>query len=198
MDYSVSSQTSLSSTQCKNSGKIKSKAAREKARRDRLKERFISLANLINPDDPKCDKASILVDAIGTIKSLKQENEQLKKMNKFLEEKVDTNEKEKSYSQFQQGLIIGSNNNNNTRAGATPFDRGLEWCSLCRDFCSTGGMGDGGPSLDFSESVISEIANPIKGSTEKQDTDLQGQELCPEWSVMESTTNDPLDSTNAA
>jgi len=40
---------------------------------------------LINAEDPKVDKASILADTIRSFKSLKEENDQLKQLNKFLE-----------------------------------------------------------------------------------------------------------------
>lgn len=80
--------------------KIKTKAAREKARREKLNERwvlnksvrshsfpsrFTCLANLSNPEDPKTDKASILMDTIRSMKALRLENDQLKQLNKFLE-----------------------------------------------------------------------------------------------------------------
>lgn len=64
------------------------KAKREKARREKMNRRFAALSQLSNPEDPKTDKASILLDTLVTLKSLKMENDQLKQLNKFLEVRI--------------------------------------------------------------------------------------------------------------
>lgn len=46
------------------------KADREKLRRDRLNEQFLELGNTLDPERPKNDKATILVDAIQMLKDL--------------------------------------------------------------------------------------------------------------------------------
>lgn len=61
------------------------KARREKARREKMNRRFETLAQMSNPEDPKSDKASILLDAVVALKSLIKERDQLKQVNKYLE-----------------------------------------------------------------------------------------------------------------
>ncbi|WOL10818.1 transcription factor bHLH121 [Canna indica] len=46
------------------------KADREKLRRDRLNEQFLELGNILDPDRPKNDKATILDDTIQMLKDL--------------------------------------------------------------------------------------------------------------------------------
>ncbi|RAL39737.1 hypothetical protein DM860_003270 [Cuscuta australis] len=46
------------------------KADREKLRRDRLNEQFAELGSILDPDRPKNDKASIIVDTIQMVKEL--------------------------------------------------------------------------------------------------------------------------------
>lgn len=54
------------------------KADREKLRRDRLNEQFVELGNTLDPDRPKNDKATILVDTIQVLKDLTAEVNRLK------------------------------------------------------------------------------------------------------------------------
>ncbi|XVF59774.1 hypothetical protein PTKIN_Ptkin07bG0303000 [Pterospermum kingtungense] len=54
------------------------KADREKLRRDRLNEQFLELGNTLDPDRPKNDKATILVDTIQILKDLTAEVSRLK------------------------------------------------------------------------------------------------------------------------
>eukprot|EP00210_Caulerpa_lentillifera_P003206 g3063.t1 len=88
--------------------KVRTKAAREKARREKMNERFSCLANMSNPDDPKTDKASILMDTIRAFKSLQLENDQLRQLNKFLEERVTFYEKERNLAFYQQSLMFNA------------------------------------------------------------------------------------------
>ncbi|KAI0529226.1 hypothetical protein KFK09_001773 [Dendrobium nobile] len=67
----------------------KSKACREKMRRDRLNERFLELSSILDPGKlPKSDKAGILSDAARVLAQLKSEAEQLKEANKKLQETI--------------------------------------------------------------------------------------------------------------
>ncbi|TKY67771.1 dimerization protein [Spatholobus suberectus] len=54
------------------------KADREKLRRDRLNDQFVELGNIIDPDRPKNDKATILGDAIQLLKDLTSQVSKLK------------------------------------------------------------------------------------------------------------------------
>lgn len=84
----------------------KSKACREKARRERINERFQELAKLCDPEEPKTDKASILSEGIKLITQLKLENGQLRQLNKYLEERIGHNEKEKGQMLYHQSLML--------------------------------------------------------------------------------------------
>eukprot|EP00873_Tetraselmis_striata_P013107 jgi/Tetstr1/433371/TSEL_022656.t1 len=81
-----------------------SKACREKARRNRLNDRFTELAKLLEEPDqgPKTDKASILISAISTVRNLRREIGQLRQLNKYLEERVGQQEKERGMHMYQQ------------------------------------------------------------------------------------------------
>ncbi|PRQ47411.1 putative transcription factor bHLH family [Rosa chinensis] len=54
------------------------KADREKLRRDRLNEHFLDLGNTLDPDRPKNDKATILIDTIQMLKDLTSDVNKLK------------------------------------------------------------------------------------------------------------------------
>ncbi|KAH0977982.1 hypothetical protein GBA52_027701 [Prunus armeniaca] len=54
------------------------KADREKLRRDRLNEQFLELGNVLDPNRPKNDKATILADTIQVLKDLTSEVDKLK------------------------------------------------------------------------------------------------------------------------
>lgn len=96
------------------------KADREKLRRDKLNEEFSELANALDPDRPKNDKATILRESIQVVKDLREEVKRLKvvhaslldesgdliqEKNELREEKVALkNETEGLQSQLQQRL----------------------------------------------------------------------------------------------
>lgn len=85
----------------------RTKACREKARREKINERFAELATLIDPGSaPKTDKPSILADAIKHVQQLRVENHQLKQLNKFLEERVAQYERERGQQLYQQSLMM--------------------------------------------------------------------------------------------
>ncbi|CAL0329339.1 unnamed protein product [Lupinus luteus] len=54
------------------------KAGREKLRRDRLNEQFVELGNVLDPDRPKNDKATILSDTIQLLNDLTSQVSKLK------------------------------------------------------------------------------------------------------------------------
>ncbi|KAH1051279.1 hypothetical protein GLYMA_08G148500v4 [Glycine max] len=54
------------------------KADREKLRRDRLNEQFVELGNILDPDRPKNDKATIIGDTIQLLKDLTSQVSKLK------------------------------------------------------------------------------------------------------------------------
>ncbi|GJN18802.1 hypothetical protein PR202_gb06004 [Eleusine coracana subsp. coracana] len=67
----------------------KSKACREKMRRDRLNDRFLELSSVINPGkQAKLDKANILSDATRMLAQLRGEAEKLKESNEKLRETI--------------------------------------------------------------------------------------------------------------
>ncbi|GFR45526.1 hypothetical protein Agub_g6919 [Astrephomene gubernaculifera] len=85
------------------------KACREKARREKLNERFLDLARLVDPNsEPKTDKSTILTDAIKYVQQLTVENHQLRQLNKFLEERVSTLERERGQQLYQQSLMMNA------------------------------------------------------------------------------------------
>eukprot|EP00262_Sarcandra_glabra_P000699 TRINITY_DN10824_c0_g2_i3.p1 TRINITY_DN10824_c0_g2~~TRINITY_DN10824_c0_g2_i3.p1 ORF type:complete len:232 (+),score=64.56 TRINITY_DN10824_c0_g2_i3:253-948(+) len=67
----------------------KSKACREKMRRDRLNDRFLELSSILDPGrPPKSDKATILSDAACTVVQLRTEAQQLKEANEKFQETI--------------------------------------------------------------------------------------------------------------
>ncbi|XP_020079641.1 transcription factor ILR3-like isoform X2 [Ananas comosus] len=67
----------------------KSKACREKMRRDRLNDRFLELSSILDPGrPPKSDKASILSDAARVVAQLRNEAKQLKESNEKFQETI--------------------------------------------------------------------------------------------------------------
>ncbi|XP_051144646.1 transcription factor bHLH121-like [Andrographis paniculata] len=62
------------------------KADREKLRRDRLNEQFMELGNTLDPDRPKHDKASIIIETIQVLKDLRSQVERLKSKHATLTE----------------------------------------------------------------------------------------------------------------
>ncbi|CAJ1933891.1 unnamed protein product [Sphenostylis stenocarpa] len=59
-------------------GRKTQKADREKLRRDRLNEQFVVLGNILDPDRPKNDKATIIGDTIQLLKDLSSQVSKLK------------------------------------------------------------------------------------------------------------------------
>ncbi|CAM6094425.1 unnamed protein product [Calypogeia fissa] len=65
------------------------KACREKARRDRLNDRFMELSSALEPGrPPKSDKATILCDAVRMLGQLRTEAQELKDSNHQLREAI--------------------------------------------------------------------------------------------------------------
>lgn len=84
----------------------RNKACRERARRERLNDSFAELSKALDPrKDVKTDKTSIVADAIRVVTQLRAENGQLKQLNKFLEERVGTVEKQKADLMLQQAYF---------------------------------------------------------------------------------------------
>ncbi|XP_074311023.1 transcription factor ILR3-like [Silene latifolia] len=70
-------------------GPSSSKACREKARRDRLNDKFVELGTILEPGRaPKTDKAAILNDAVRMLTQLRTESQKLKDSNSSLQEKI--------------------------------------------------------------------------------------------------------------
>lgn len=66
-----------------------SKACREKLRRDKLNDKFVELASILDPGKPpKTDKAAILVDAVRMVTQLRGEAQKLKESNASVQEKI--------------------------------------------------------------------------------------------------------------
>ncbi|XP_024967344.1 transcription factor ILR3 [Cynara cardunculus var. scolymus] len=66
-----------------------SKACREKLRRDKLNDKFVELASILEPGrPPKIDKAAILVDAVRMVTQLRREAQKLKDSSLDLQEKI--------------------------------------------------------------------------------------------------------------
>ncbi|KAK6784997.1 hypothetical protein RDI58_018452 [Solanum bulbocastanum] len=67
----------------------RSKACREKLRRDRLNERFLELSSVLDPGrPPKTEKVAILSDAQRMLIELRTETQKLKESNEELQEKI--------------------------------------------------------------------------------------------------------------
>ncbi|KAL6772263.1 hypothetical protein ACKKBG_A29565 [Auxenochlorella protothecoides x Auxenochlorella symbiontica] len=85
------------------------KATREKARRERLNECFEELARLCDPTGRgvKTDRVSVIADAIRVLTQLRVENNQLRQLNKFLEERVSNLERARAQNVYQQHAGAG-------------------------------------------------------------------------------------------
>ena len=79
------------------------KANRERARRERLNEYLDELAKLCDPSGKavKGDRVSVVADAIRVVQQLRVENNQLKQLNKFLEERAGSLERARAQAMFQ-------------------------------------------------------------------------------------------------
>ncbi|EIE21835.1 hypothetical protein COCSUDRAFT_42874 [Coccomyxa subellipsoidea C-169] len=81
------------------------KRSRETIERESL-ETFSELSKVLEPGKAaKTDKSSIITDAIRVVTQLRAENGQLRQLNKFLEERVGTVEKQKSEMMMQAALM---------------------------------------------------------------------------------------------
>ena len=83
------------------------KADRERKRRERLNQCFEELAGACGAENGgatgyKTDRLSIIVDAIRVVRALRVEVNQLRQLNKFLEERVGTLERERAQSMYTQ------------------------------------------------------------------------------------------------
>ncbi|CAN4097225.1 unnamed protein product [Withania somnifera] len=66
-----------------------SKACRERLRREKLNDKFMELATLLEPGrPPKTDKSAILVDAVRVVTQLRGEAQKFRDSNLDLEEKI--------------------------------------------------------------------------------------------------------------
>ncbi|KAK9689074.1 hypothetical protein RND81_09G033700 [Saponaria officinalis] len=80
-----------------NCGPSSSKACREKARRDRLNDKFMELGSILEPGrPPKTDKAAILNDAVRMLTQLRSEAQKLKDSNSNLHDKIKELKSEKN------------------------------------------------------------------------------------------------------
>ncbi|KAK2644327.1 hypothetical protein Ddye_019522 [Dipteronia dyeriana] len=80
------SRKRVKSGSCSASG---SKACREKMRRDKLNDRFLELASILDPGrSPKIDKAVLLADAVRMVSQLRDEAQKMKESNENLVEKI--------------------------------------------------------------------------------------------------------------
>lgn len=84
----------------------KVKASRERERRDRINNYFETLAKLCDHsgEPARTDRISVLVDAIRVVQQLRVENNQLKQLNKFLEEKVGSYERSRAQMTYQRAM----------------------------------------------------------------------------------------------
>ncbi|KAI8103303.1 hypothetical protein M9435_004642 [Picochlorum sp. BPE23] len=80
------------------------KADREKKRREKLNSCFEELAQVCGGEGTgyKTDRLSIIVDAIRVVRQLRVEVNQLRQLNKFLEERTGTLERERAQVMYQQ------------------------------------------------------------------------------------------------
>eukprot|EP00887_Chlorella_sp_A99_P004920 scaffold4.g4920.t1 len=83
------------------------KSSREKARRERLNDSFDELARLCDPSGKavKSDRVSIVQDAIRAMQQLRMENNQLRQLNKLLEERVGGYERARAQAMYQQAVF---------------------------------------------------------------------------------------------
>ncbi|KAI4320766.1 hypothetical protein MLD38_034211 [Melastoma candidum] len=76
-------------TRPESSGPSRSKACREKQRRDKLNDKFMELGSILeNGKPPKADKAAILIEAVRMVTQLRGEAQKLKDTNSGLQEKI--------------------------------------------------------------------------------------------------------------
>lgn len=84
----------------------KTKAHREKQRRAQLKTKYAELAALIDPNlPPKADRGWLPDATVRLITQLRAENNQLRQLNKLLEERVQEQEAPRGQAIYQSCLI---------------------------------------------------------------------------------------------
>lgn len=77
--------------------KPKTKACRERERREKLNDSFVNLSSVLEPGRAaKTDKLAVLSDAIRIVKQLRTENEEYKEENKKLQEEIESLKAEKN------------------------------------------------------------------------------------------------------
>nr|WIE96067.1 basic helix-loop-helix transcription factor [Loropetalum chinense var. rubrum]WIE96068.1 basic helix-loop-helix transcription factor [Loropetalum chinense var. rubrum] len=77
--------------------KPRTKACREKLRRERLNDRFLELSSILEPGRPaKTDKSAILGDAIRVLNQLRTEAQELKEANEKIQEEIKNLKAEKN------------------------------------------------------------------------------------------------------
>ncbi|CAK9315364.1 unnamed protein product [Citrullus colocynthis] len=81
------------------------KADREKLRRGRLNEQFVALGNILDPDRPKNDKATISMDTIQLLKDLTSQVNKLKTEHATLIEESHELAQEKSDLKEEKALL---------------------------------------------------------------------------------------------
>lgn len=91
------------------------KADREKLRRDRLNEQFVELGNILDPDRPKNDKATILMDTIQLLRGLTSQVNKLKSEHATLTEESHELAQEKNDLKEEKALLKSDIENLNDR-----------------------------------------------------------------------------------
>lgn len=106
-----------------------------------MARRYSELASLIEPGKaPKTDRNLILEDAIRVISHMRAENNQLRQLNKFLEEKVRDHEQAKGQALYQQTMQMqgglhaaaGASTSQPCAGQARPATPGALPCGLLR------------------------------------------------------------------
>lgn len=87
--------------------------------------RYTDLAALIDPSKaPKTDRNLILEDAVRVIGQLRVENNQLRQLNKLLEERVQEQEAKRGHALYQQSVMMQGGLNPSPRADGASTSRG--------------------------------------------------------------------------
>lgn len=87
--------------------------------------RYTELAALIDPSKaPKTDRNLILEDAVRVIGQLRVENNQLRQLNKLLEERVQEQEAKRGHALYQQSVMMQGGLNPSPRADGASTSRG--------------------------------------------------------------------------
>lgn len=112
----------------KRSNAAAAKADRERKRRERLNQCFEDLANACGQEGGssfRSDRLTIIVDAIRVVRALRVEVNQLRQLNKFLEERVGTLERERAQNMYQQYSAPQSGHVNHSYIGIPQSHGGL-------------------------------------------------------------------------